>query len=364
MGPVTAALAVIGLLIGLALMWRLPTLPAAPVVGTSAVRIAVVVPARNEAARLPRLLASLAAQTRRADRILVVDDASTDATAEVARRGGAAVVTTDGPPPGWAGKTWACHVGTAAVDDGDVVVLLDADVFLAPDALGRLLAEHARVTPDGLLSVQPHHRTERAYEQLSAVANVVPIMAAGFAAVRPPRTQRVAFGPCLVTSAAALTAVGGFAAVRATSVEDIALAGRYADAGRSVRCFAGGDTVGFRMYGDGVGALVEGWTKNLAGGARRTPWWSTAGAVVWVAAALAVTVALVIERSALAAVAYAALGAELGWMLRRVGRFRWWTWVLHPAPTVAFVVLFVRSVVARGVRRSVVWRGRRVAVGG
>ena len=55
--------------------------------------ISVVIPVYNDAALLRRCLEALAAQTRRADEIVVVDNGSTDDSAEVARRGGARVVT-------------------------------------------------------------------------------------------------------------------------------------------------------------------------------------------------------------------------------------------------------------------------------
>lgn len=364
MTALTLALAGGGLLVGLVSMGRVRVLPAAHDV-CARVPLSVVVPARNEAERLPRLLASLAAQTRPAGRIVVVDDASDDETAEVARRYGVEVVTIDGPGAGWAGKTWACQVGLRTIDPGAeaLIAFVDADVWLAPDGLHRLAGAHAAEVPDGLLSVQPFHVTERAYEQLSAVANVVAVMASGLAAARAPRSCAVAFGPCLVTTAGALAAAGGFESVRSETIEDIALAGRYRRAGRPVRCLAGGVTVRFRMYGDGLSALLAGWTKNLAGGARRAAPLPTAGAIVWVAGALAVPVAAIADPSPGTVALYAAYAAQLWWMLRRLGRFRWWTAMAFPVPTIMFVGLFGASVVRRGIGRSVVWRGRRLAVG-
>ena len=195
-----------------------------------------------------------------------MDDGSTDATAAIARAAGARVLTAPRPPEGWLGKPWACHTGHPR-RRGERLLFLDADTWLAPDALARLVAAHDAAGSDGLLSVQPFHVVERPYEQLSAVCNTVPILASGIAAIRPPPFGPVAFGPCLLTGAADLAAVGGFAAVAGEVVEDAALAHAYAAAGRRVRCLGGGDAVRFRMYPDGVRSLVEGWTKNLAGGA-------------------------------------------------------------------------------------------------
>ena len=317
-----------GLAAGTALLWRLPSLPDGK--ATDA-RVSVIVPARDEAARLPPLLASLRAQTLQPHEVLVVDDGSTDGTGDVALASGAVVVTAEEPPAGWRGKPWACETGVRAAT-GDVLVLLDADVRLAPDALARLVAEHRR-DEGALVSVQPFHVTERPHEQLSAVCNVVAAMAS--------RGARVAFGPCLVTSPAARATAGGFEAVRGEVVEDAALAARF----ERVRLSFGGPVVRFRMYEEGLGQLVQGWMKNLAGGARRAAVLPSMGATLWVTGALAATVTPL----------YALYAAQLLVALRRLGRFRWWAWAAYPVPLVAFVLLFLGSVVAR---RRVRWRGR------
>jgi len=316
-----------GLAAGTALLWRLPALPD----GDGAASVSVIVPARDEARRLPPLLASLARQTLRPHEVIVVDDASSDGTAAVAEAHGARVVRGEGPPDGWRGKPWACELGVRAAT-GDVLVLLDADVRLAPDALARLVAEHRR-DAGALVSVQPFHVTERPYEQLSAIPNVVSAMAS--------RGSKVAFGPCLVTSRGALRAAGGFESVRGEIVEDAALAARY----ERVRLFFGGEVVAFRMYEEGPDQLFQGWTKNLAGGARRAAVLPTLGAAVWVTGALAAAVSVL----------YLAYALQLAWALRRLGRFRWWAWAAYPVPVVGFVLLFLASVVGR---RRVRWRGR------
>lgn len=360
LSPVGAAVVVAGWLAGTVLLWRLRTLverhdPA------GAGSISVVIPARDEERNLPRLLASLDAQRTPPLEVLVVDDSSSDATAAVASAAGATVVTAPAPDPGWLGKPWACHLGAQRAV-GDRILFLDADTWLAPDALERLGAAHHHEVPTGLLSVQPFHEVRRPHEHLSAFANVVPLMASGTCAPRP-HAATVAFGPCLLTRATDLLAVGGFSVVRGDTLEDVGLARAYRAAGRPVHCFGGGATVRFRMYPDGLRPLVEGWTKNLAGGAVRTPLLPTLGAVAWVAACATVALAAVTDPTPVVAGAWAAVAAQLWWMLRRVGSFRPWAAILFPVPLVAFVVLFVRSIVARSIRRQVVWRGRTIRLG-
>src|SRR5699024_2344258 len=121
--------------------------------------------ARNEAERLPVLLAALAAQDLPPDQVIVVDDNSTDDTAAVAASfAGVEVVGVPPVPEGWAGKPWACASG-AQDARGEVLVFLDADVDLDPSALRALLDTWS--TAGGLVSVLPNHHTVRPVEALS-----------------------------------------------------------------------------------------------------------------------------------------------------------------------------------------------------
>jgi hypothetical protein len=345
-----------------------------PVPWPAGITVSVVVPARDEAATLPRLLASLRALDPAPHEVIVVDDGSSDGTAEVAAAGGATVVTAPPPPPGWLGKPWACQVG-AGTATGSHLLFLDADTWLAPDALTRLVAEHAE--HGGLLSVEPYHEAERPYEQLSAVFNVVSMMGTGAFTPGSPRRRHAAldaaYGPCLLTTAADHAAVGGHGSVRGEVLEDVALARRYREAGRAVRCLAGGDAVRFRMYPAGLRQLVEGWTKNIAAGAGSIGPLALVGSVGWVAACAAVAsdgIGDVAEWAggrgsapAGALAAWAVVAAQLRWMLRRIGSFRWWAAAAFPVPLLAFLVIFARSSVLTVVRREVTWRDRRIALG-
>lgn len=365
---------VAGWLAGWWLLWRMPRLgdqatdvtlerEAGPPVRAA---LDVVIPARNEERSLPTLLASLDAQTLPPAQIVVVDDGSDDATAEVAlAHPGVDLVRSEPLPPGWTGKSWACQQGVDR-SSAPTVVLLDADVTLAPDALAALADEHAR--RGGLVSVQPHHRVERPYERLSAAFNVIGVMGVGMAslgrALRPGRSGRVdaAFGPCLVTSRHDYDRVGGHDAVRGDIIEDVALGRRYVATGLPVHAFGGGSLVSFRMYPDGVAQLVEGWSKNFAAGASATEplrlalvaLWvaSTLGSVQWVVAAA--TGAAILPGAAIVA----AVVLQQRHVLRQVGTFGWGTALAFPITFAAFVAVFVRSVWLSVVRREVSWRGR------
>jgi len=333
---------------------------------SDAANVSVIIPARNEAVNLPHLLASLAVSTVKPGEVIVVDDGSTDDTAAIADSFGVTVVVAPPPPIGWVGKTWACHLGSVQARQ-PVLLFLDADTWLAPGGLGAIVAQQQR--SGGLLSVQPYHRIRRAYEGLSVVFNLVSLMGSGAFGLRMARPMRVAFGPCLMTSAADYERVGGHEAVRNEVVEDMALAARYADAGQPVTCLLGGDLVAFRMYPLGIRSLVQGWTKNISAGAARAPVSSVLPAVVWVAAVSAVSAAFFVGLAGwasggdfplVAAVTWAAVTVQIAAMLRRVGSFGVATAVLFAVPIAFFIVVFVRSVVVTALGRPVEWRGRAV----
>jgi 4,4'-diaponeurosporenoate glycosyltransferase len=334
------------------------------------VRVSVVIPARDEAATLPRLLGSLAACEPAPDEVIVVDDRSSDGTAAAAAACGATVLSPPEPPAGWVGKPWACQHGADAAT-GTHLLFLDADTWLSPDALPRLLARYG----GGLLSVAPRHEADRPYEQLSAAFQLAGAMGTGvFAPTARRREARAAFGPCLLTDRAGYRAAGGHGAVRDHVIEDVALARRYRAAGLPVRCLTGGDAVGYRMYPGGVRQLVEGWSKNIASGVGEVGAGAplaTLGAVAWVTACLSVAASLGAGLAgwatgggppAVGAAAYGAVAAQWWWLLRRVGRFRWWAWAGFGLSLAAFLVIFANSARLTFLRRRVTWRGRAISL--
>jgi 4,4'-diaponeurosporenoate glycosyltransferase len=242
---------------------------------------------------------------------------------------------------------------------GDVLVFLDADTEPASDAVALLAAAAGH---DELVSVQPRHRVERAYERISAGPALVSVLGAGTGG--PPRLRwwrrPMTFGPAIAIRRDLYWRFGGHAAARAEVVEDIALARAADRAGIPVRSLLGGDRLGYRMYPEGPGRLVEGWCKNLAAGAGATPPVRLAASVLWMAGGLRASLLVATAPGALTAVAYGAFAVQIGVLLHRIGRFGAATAALYPVVLVAFLVLFTRSVGLRLAGVSVPWRGRHV----
>jgi len=350
------ALLVGGWVAGWLLLWRVPRLrelAVAPEPGP----YAVVVPARNEAATIGALVDDLRAQSLPPDEVVVVDDGSDDGTATVASEHGARVITAGDLPDGWTGKSWACHLGAGATT-APTLVFLDADVRLGPDAM-RLVVGAVAAQPR-LVSVAPWHRVRRPYEWLSLPFGIVSMMGVGLGA---PLGRRVvgAYGPCLALPRSAYTASGGHRAIRSEVVDDLALGDAVREAGWSVDVLGGGTDLTYRMYPGGVRSLVEGWTKNIATGARRTPRLRSLLVALWVAGALRAAIGVVDPIGvSLALGAYLLFVLQLRRLGRLTGDFPWVVAVLYPVPLVFFVAVFLRSAVLLAAGRQVRWRGRRL----
>lgn len=307
--------------------------------------VAIVIPARNEAHNLAALLGSITPQLRTGDEIIVVDDHSQDATAEVAAANSVRVVAAPALPEGWAGKCWACWTGANATS-APTLIFLDADVTLTAEVIDRV------VPPDNqtLVSVQPWHDARHPYEKLAVMFNIVAVMGSGaLALVR--RRGIVAFGPVLVTSRVAYERTGGHSHrdVRGSVTEDIALAARY----DRVEVSCERQLASFRMYPSGIGSLIEGFTKNIAVGAGAIEWWVFVAVVAWVASVAGGFLA--------SAWFYLATVGQVWVLGRRVGRFGLSTAVFAPVLVALFVVVFVRSALLGVLGRDVSWRGRRLS---
>ena len=196
--------------------------------------VAVLVPARDEAETIGETVRSVLAQDYPGPlRLLVVDDRSTDGTADLARAAAPGdprlSVLAGGPrPPGWTGKLWALHQGAGALhgDPAPLLLLTDADIRHRPDSL-RSLARRALAGRLVLASLMVRLRCESPAERWLIPAFVFFFgMLFPFRRVRDPaaRTAAAAAGGCVLLDRAAFDAAGGFRAIRGEVIDDCALA--------------------------------------------------------------------------------------------------------------------------------------------
>jgi len=304
--------------------------------------LSIIIPARNEEFNLPALLRSINTQAIRPFEVIVVDDASTDRTAEIARQLGASVIASQSLPDSWRGKTWACQQG-ANVARGDLLLFVDADTWFETDGLARILASY----DTGALSVGPYHAVQKPYEQLSAFFNL--IMVAG-------TVPHGLFGQMLLVDQESYQRVGGHDAVKGYILENFRLAQRFHETGIPSRSMTGKGELAFRMYPNGLAELVEGWTKGFASGAGHTPKPVLLLIVAWLTGMMLPVGWLAF--SVWAALVYLLFALQLGVMFRRVGAFRWHTALFYPVPLIFYFAVFAWSMLRSG--RQVTWKGRTI----
>lgn len=359
-------LAGIGWLAGWFILWRVPRCSLDPK-RTRYPRISVIVPARDEERNLPALLSSLVSQDPKPDQIIVVDDHSRDRTADVARRGGAQVLVSQELPAGWLGKPWACQQG-AEQAHGEVLVFLDADTFLEPGGLRRLLDAWGRER--GALSISPFHHPGTWQEQFSAYFNL--LQTAGMSAftllgdrVKPAGL----FGPCLVVGREDYFRAGGHAAVKDKILENFSLAGPLSSQGVRLRLCGGGGAVGVRLYPGGWAEMARGWGKSFTQGARRTPGLILAAVMIWITGQIlgaALLVLTLVQQTAPVGMGLAIYGAFAGQMacqVRRVGAFAWHVALMYPLYLVFFLAVFSWATIRAGRKKGWAWKGRDISSG-
>ncbi|HKA59921.1 MAG TPA: glycosyltransferase, partial [Gemmatimonadales bacterium] len=202
--------------------------------------------------------------------VIVVDDRSTDGTAEIvepATGGRLRLVRGAELPPGWFGKQWAIVQGFR-IARGDLLLFTDADTKheaeLIPRAVRALQTERV-----DLFSVLPRQEMRTFWERLIQ-PQVFLALETGAGDLRLVNRTRIewralANGQFILTPRSAYEAVGTHEAVKETVAEDLHLAQAYVQSGKDIFLAYAPDLMTTRMYGS-LREIIAGWTKNLASG--------------------------------------------------------------------------------------------------
>jgi len=233
--------------------------------------VSVVVPARNEETNLGPCLERVLAQEEVRLEVVVLDDGSSDGTAEVLARfrGDARLKAVPGvgePPAGWFGKPWALQRAQAHATQ-PWLVFLDADVRLEPGALAATLS-YAREHGLGMLSGFGTLTTGSFWERvLQPVVGGLIVAGNDLGEVNDPARldKAMANGQLLLFSRAAYDAVGQHAAVRRDVLDDVGLARAAKQAKIPFHMTFMRAQFSCRMY-EGLGDIWRGWRKNLFAG--------------------------------------------------------------------------------------------------
>ncbi len=268
MNPLTLALAGLAVYAVLnARAWRnLRELPQASSPGEP--RVSLLVPARNEATNLERLLPSLIAQEYTNLEVIVLDDHSKDGTLEVIRKYAAMdsrlrLIEGANLPSGWLGKPHACQQLSRAAG-GEILIFTDADTLWTAEGVSLIVNAFASTRADALCA-WPEQECRDWLSSLLQPLQQWSLMAFLPLALVPARRFPIAVaanGQCIAFRREVYNRIGGHTGVRSSVIEDMALARNVKIARGRFRLLNAAGVIRTRMYGSASEAF-EGYAKNV-----------------------------------------------------------------------------------------------------
>lgn len=340
-------------------------------------RVSVLVPARDEAARIEACVRAALASRPAALEVVVYDDGSTDGTGEILARLAAEeprlrVLQGGALPAGWVGKPHACHQ-LARAARGEVLLFIDADTVLEAEGVGRILGLLARRDPLGrptdLVTAVPLQELHGPAEQL-----LMPLLHLSYAAWLPLFLVRWTRHPAVLAANGQVLAVrrhayrraGGFEAVKNEVVDDMAFCRQVKGTGGMVS-FADGRLIArCRMY-TSAREIWEGFSKNTFEGLGERPAALLGVLGLYTGTLLLPWLALGLALAGLLGTAWlgpAAVGVGLNLGLRGALAWRFrhpaWSVLAHPLAVLGFLAIAANS--WRWSRQGRIrWRGRTYA---
>lgn len=337
--------------------------------------VSVCIPARNEEANLPHVVASLLRSTHPQIEVLVYDDQSSDRTPQILRElqsrdPRVRAAPTQPLPDGWVGKQWACHqLGLAA--KGQWLLFTDADVRFGPGAVSSSL-DAARALGADMVSTFPQEETGSLAEHL-----VVPMIHFLLFSYLPMGQMRGSTAPSasagcgqfLFVRSDAYHAIGGHSSWKDSMHDGIRMPRTLRRAGYRTDLFDGSPHVSCRMY-TGLAQTWRGFAKNAYEGLGSVPLlvFLTVLHLVGHVAPWAVLGAALVSDDARGAPLVLALAAVLlaisqRMILARHFRQHWVGVVLHPLAVLMMTAIQWHSFVLSKQRRRA-WRGRTAPASG
>jgi len=218
----------------------------------------------------------------------------------------------------------------------------------------------------------PYHQIESKTESLSLFFNCIQMGANGLGlpAGRKKNShpyQIGLYGPVIMISRVDYQAVGGHAAIKDSIVDDMALGEKLREKEIPFVLFLGDHDVSYRMYRGGLRELIQGWTKNQAVGAAKTPLLILVLVFFWITAVASAPLYLALNlvwqqwlRAGLMAVCYGIWVLELNRIARHIGSFSVISIVSYPLLLLFYLLIFSRSLVKKIMGRPVIWKDREI----
>ncbi|MCC5925219.1 MAG: glycosyltransferase [Bacteroidetes bacterium] len=343
-------------------------------------KVSLLIPARNEESVIERCVKSCINQDYDNLEIIILNDQSEDRTGDLLYELQATtkklhVLEGAGPREGWLGKPWACQ-RLADKATGEILMFIDADVWLEPDAV-RSVVHSFKETQSDAITVWPqqHLGSQKERIVLPLVYFTLMTMLPAIYVRRDPKWMpsfirpyfRTAFaaacGQCLAFTRSAYNSIGGHACVREEIVEDVELAKALKRNGRTISMHLGIHKIHCRMYTRDED-ILEGFRKNFFAGFGRNVLFFLAAAllhmIVFILPYLLVIIGLIIGELFVVLLSFFAIVLI---HLQRVlvdKRNKWnpWYGLLHIRGVLWFQRLGLTVLADHFTRRTVLWKGR------
>jgi GT2 family glycosyltransferase len=329
--------------------------------------IAVIVPARNEAAGVGACLESLLRQDYARLRIVAVDDRSADGTGAILDALAAVhgerleVLHVHALPEGWLGKTHAMAVAARqaiATGSWDYLLFTDGDVVFRPDALRRALAQVCATEADHFVVLPTTVVKTWGEGMLLAYLQVMAVWVVRIWRVADAKARRdaIGVGAFNLVRAAAYEELGGFEATPMEILEDLTLGRRVKKAGMRQRVGVAPGMICLH-WAAGVRGILTGMMKNIFAVYRFRAGMLVAAAAAIAAACLGPVGFLAVPGARVAGLVALGSVAGLYALLGRTNRISPGYAVLFPVAAVLVVWTMLQSMAITLGRGGVDWRG-------
>lgn len=316
--------------------------------------LAILIPARNEAANLPSLLQSLKIAQEQGARVLVIDDQSTDGTAQIAHDMGFEVCTTAHKPEGWSGKNWACAEGFEFLKKtgftGQHLLFTDADTNHEPQKLRSLLSwfdsEQA-----ALMTALPKHRNPELWERLMGPFQLIVLMITNAMQSKPSAERFFSIGQFLLFRRRFYEQIGGHFSVKSELAEDLALAKICFESNEKFIVYSKTDLYSTRMYAS-LGEFVAGWQRNFRLGMPYSSLQTWVETVIVIAAILGTWTWP----------SYIFTVLIFLFFQRKQGRFSMFGALFYPVSVVLFIFISLKASLSTLRKKPILWKAREYSI--